>query len=93
MVQYAIHEEDSDPRSLFIVDNIKSIISQDEPLDIVRTMINVLLHWLDGDFATLHPPTGRASIPPEQLKCAQVLMMVKSISSERHLTCHIQYNP
>jgi transposase len=84
--------EDSRQTSLFIVGNIESMIAQDEPLRRVRELIDEILRRLDGDFAALYPPTGRASIPPEQLMRAQVLMMVESIRSERHLMRHIQYN-
>ena len=84
--------EDSRQTSLFIVGNIESMIAQDEPLRRVRVVADEILRRLDGDFAALYPQTGRASIPPEQLMRAQILMMVESIRSERHLMRHIQYN-
>ena len=84
--------EDSRQTSLFIVGNIESMIAQDEPLRRVRVVADEILRRLDGDFAALYPQTGRASIPPEQLLRAQILMMVESIRSERHLMRHIQYN-
>lgn len=84
--------EDSRQTSLFIVGNIESMIAQDEPLRRVRVVVDEILRRLHGDFAALYPPTGRASIPPEQLMRAQVLMMIESIRSERHLMRHIQYN-
>lgn len=84
--------EDSRQTSLFIIGNIESMIAPDEPLRRIRDVVDTILRRLDGDFAAMYPPLGRASIPPEQLMRAQVLMMVESIRSERHLMRNIQYN-
>lgn len=84
--------EDTRQTSLFIVGDIESMIAPDEPLRRVRVLVDEILRRLDRDFAASYALTGRASIPPEQIMRAQVLMMVESIRSERHLMRHIQYN-
>ena len=84
--------EDSRQTSLFIIGDIESMIAPDEPLRRIRDVVDTILRRLDGDFAAMYPPLGRASIPPEQLMRAQVLMMVESIRSERHLMRNIHYN-
>lgn len=84
--------EDARQTSLFIVGDIESMIAPDEPLRRIRAIADTALRRMDGDFSKLYPSTGRASIAPEQLLRAQMLMMLESIRSERQLMRHLQYN-
>ncbi len=51
----------------------------------IRQMVNKTLKELDADFNELYSDLGRASIPPEKLLRAQLLMAFNTIRSERLL--------
>lgn len=67
-------------------------VPKDHPLPPIRTMIDESLAELDREFAALHSPIGRDSIPPEKLLRAQLLMAGYTIRSERQLVEQIDHN-
>lgn len=67
-------------------------VPQDHPLRPVRAMVDQALKALSPRFALLYSPTGRPSIPPEQLLRALLLQAFYSIRSERQLMEQLDYN-
>jgi len=67
-------------------------VPKDHPLRPIRQMVNEALVELDQDFNALYADWGRASIPPEKLLRAQLLMAFYTIRSERQLMEQINYN-
>jgi transposase len=67
-------------------------VPKDHPLRAIRVMVNEALSRLDADFNALYAELGRASIAPEKLLRAQLLMAFYTIRSERQLMEQINYN-
>jgi len=67
-------------------------VPKDHPLRAIRQMVNQALEELDQEFNALYADWGRASIPPEKLLRAQLLMAFYTIRSERQLMEQINYN-
>lgn len=67
-------------------------VPQDHPLRAIRAMTDVALRAMDLHFRALYSQRGRASIPPERLIRALLLMVLYSIRSERQLMEQLDYN-
>ena len=78
--------------TLFSTVNPEHRVPKDHPLRPIRAMVNDVLAKLDADFNALYAGLGRASIAPEKLLRAQLLMALYTIRSERQLMEQINYN-
>ena len=67
-------------------------IPQDHPLRAIRALVDEVLRDMSRDFSRVYAPTGRPSIPPEQLLRALLLQIFYSIRSERLLMEQLEYN-
>ncbi|MDT8442613.1 MAG: IS5 family transposase [Desulfuromonadales bacterium] len=83
---------DIQQETLFSTVNPETRVPKDHPLRAIRTMVNEALVKLDPDFNALYADWGRASIAPEKLLRAQLLMALYTIRSERQLMEQIDYN-
>lgn len=71
--------------SLLSYVDLEARVRRDQPLRVVREIVNAALVGMDGDFAVLYPPgLGRPSIAPERLLRAMLLQAFYGIRSERH---------
>ena len=78
--------------SLFSYVDLEARVRRTHPLRTIRTMVDVALARLDGDFETIYAPIGRPSIPPEQLLRALLLQAFYTVRSERQLMEQLDYN-
>src|SRR5262249_18285093 len=67
-------------------------VPQDHPLRAIRKMCDEGLRALSRKFDELYSPTGRPSIPPEQLLRGLLLQVLYTIRSERLLMEQMDYN-
>jgi transposase len=67
-------------------------VRADHPLRPIRRLVDTVLHRLSPQFDRLYAPTGRPSIPPEQLLRALLLQMLYTVRSERLLMEELDYN-
>ena len=61
----------------------EELIPPDHPIRGIKAVVEVVLAELDGVFEGMYSVRGRASVPPETLLKATVLMAMYSIRSER----------
>src|SRR5213594_96987 len=81
-------------RQLSMLSSLSSeeLIPVDHPIRRIRTFVEAVLGELDGEFDVMYAPTGRPSVPPEQLLKATVLMALYSIRSERAFCERLNYD-
>ena len=70
----------------------EDLIPVDHPIRRIRVVVDVVLGELDGVFAGMYATGGRASVPPETLLKATVLMAMYSIRSERAFCERLNYD-
>jgi transposase len=70
----------------------EDLIPAGHPIRRVRKVVEVVLAGLDGELGAMYAPTGRPSVPPEQLLKATVLMALYSIRSERAFCERLNYD-
>jgi transposase len=68
------------------------LIPADHPIRRIRAVVDVVLAGMDGTFEAMYARTGRASVPPETLLKATVLMAMYSIRSERAFCERLNYD-
>ena len=64
--------EDRSSGNLFSYVDLEHRVPSDHPLRLIRAIVNDVLASLSKEFETLYSPTGRPSIPPEQLFLALI---------------------
>lgn len=72
--------------------SIEDRIPPDHPLRPIKAIADEALAELDGQFNDMYQEGGRASVPPERLLKAVILMALFSIRSERQLVQQVDYN-
>ena len=77
---------------LFYPLDLEQMVPADHPLRPLKRRVDAELAGMRRAFAAAYSPTGRPSIPPEQLIKATLLQALYSIRSERQLCEQIQYN-
>lgn len=84
----------SDGRSgaLFSYVDLEARVRADHPLRSIRSLVDVALETLSGDFSALYSGMGRPSIPPEKLLRAMLLQAFYSIRSERQLMERLEFD-
>src|SRR6266851_421846 len=70
----------------------EDLIPGDHPIRRIREVVDAVLAELDGEFDAMYAKTGRASVPPETLLKAIVLMALYSIRSERAFCERLNYD-
>lgn len=77
---------------LFSYVDLEKRVPEDHPLRAIRSIVNAALGDLDGAFAAMYAPLGRASIPPEKLLRASLLQAFYTVRSERQLMERLQFD-
>jgi transposase len=72
--------------------SIEDLIPADHPIRRIRTLVDAVLADLDEVFDGMYAAGGRASVPPETLLKATVLMAMYSIRSERAFCERLNYD-
>jgi transposase len=82
----------SPQKSLICLVNIEERIPRQHPIRQVKTMVEEVLRSMEGSFEKLYADTGRASVPPERLLKARVLMALYTVRSERQFCERLRYD-
>ena len=69
--------------SLITLLDVESRIPELHPIREIKKLISTVFRNLDSHFDDLYSENGRASIPPERLLGAKVLMALYSVRSDR----------
>ena len=72
--------------------SIEELIPADHPIRRIRAVVDLVLAELDDVFEGMYASGGRASVPPETLLKATVLMAMYSIRSERAFCERLNYD-
>ena len=72
--------------------NVEDRIARGHPIREVKRLIGEVFRRLDPEFEDLYSQQGRASIPPERLLGAKVLMALYSIRSDRQFCERLKYD-
>lgn len=67
-------------------------VPKDHPLRAIKALADEILASLSSEFSALYSDVGRASLPPETLMKATLLMALYSIPSDRLFCEHLQFN-
>jgi transposase len=78
--------------SLFSYVDFEARVGKDDPIRIIRGVVNEALAALSGEFSALYSRSGRPSIPPEKLLRAILLQAFYSIRSERQLMERLEFD-
>lgn len=78
--------------SMFSYVDLEDRIPDKHPIRRIRRVVDKALRDLEPTLVEMYSPTGRPSIPPEQLIRALLLQIVYSIRSERQLMERIDYD-
>jgi transposase len=70
----------------------EDLIPADHPIRRIRVVVDAVLGELDEVFDGMYAPGGRASVPPETLLKATILMAMYSIRSERAFCERLNYD-
>jgi transposase len=83
----------TEPQPDFLtVVNLNAVVPADHPLRAIKRRVDMVLKKLSPLFDELYAQEGRASIPPEQLLKARVLMALYTVRSERLFCEQLAYN-
>src|SRR6478609_3899909 len=72
--------------------NVEDRIPKGHPIREVKRMIAEVFRRLDPEFDDLYAQDGRASIPPERLLGAKVLMALYTVRSDRQFCERLKYD-
>jgi transposase len=78
--------------SLITLLDVESRIPKQHPIREVKRLIQQVFRELDSHFDDLYAQHGRASIPPERLLGAKVLMALYSVRSDRQFCERLRYD-
>lgn len=78
--------------SMLCLLNPSSLVPQEHPLRAIKRLCDEALSSMSPLLSSMYAPVGRASVPPEVLLKAKLLMALFSIRSERQLCEQLQYN-
>jgi transposase len=78
--------------AMFVMMNVEARVPADHPLRAIKKRCTAILAAMRRDFDAAYSPTGRPSIPPEQLLKAMLLQALYSIRSEIQLMQAIEFN-
>ncbi len=72
--------------------NLEERVPKDDPLRTIKKVADKALERLSGEFDGMYSDVGRASVPPERLLKASLLISLYSVRSERAFCEELQYN-
>ena len=72
--------------------NLEERVPPDHPLRVIKGVADDVLDRMSGDFDRMYSQIGRASVPPERLLKALLLVSLYSIRSERAFCQELDYN-
>jgi len=78
--------------SMFALVSPDEFVPKDHPIRQVKRLADECLRALEPQFTAMYAQVGRASVPPERLLKASLLMALFSVRSERQLCEQIHYN-
>lgn len=78
--------------SMFVYLSLEERVPSDHVLRPIKSLADEALASMDRDLERLYKPTGRKSVPPEQLLKATLLQILFGIRSERQLVEQIEFN-
>ena len=67
-------------------------VPKDHPLRTIKTVADEALARLSPEFDRMYSKVGRASVPPERLLKASLLISLYSVRSERAFCEELEYN-
>ena len=76
---------------LAIVD-LEERVPKDHPLRRIKAVADAALERLSPEFDRMYAQVGRASVPPERLLKASLLIALYSVRSERAFCEELEYN-
>ena len=76
---------------LAIVD-LEERVPQDHPRRRIKEVADAALEWLSPEFDRMYARVGRASVPPERLLKASLLIAPSSVRSERAFCKELEYS-
>ena len=79
-------------RSLLDIVDLEERVSQDHPLRRIKEVTDAALDRLSPIFDRMYARVGRASVPPERLLKASLLIALYSVRSERAFCEEFEYN-
>ena len=82
---------DSQATMLAFVD-LEERVPKDHPLRIIKAVADEALERLSAEFDGMYSKVGRASVPPERLLKASLLISLYSVRSERAFCEELEYN-
>src|SRR5438552_16758231 len=83
---------DEKPTQLFSYVDLELQIALDQPLRLIRALVDKVLAGQSRTFTNLYARDGRPGIPPERLLRALLLQAFYSVRSERLLMEQLDYN-
>jgi len=72
--------------------NLEARIPAKHPIRRIKAMVDEILEGMDAYFDELYEELGRASVPPERLLKAKVLMALYTVRSERQFCERLNYD-
>src|SRR6266516_1622744 len=84
-------EQDPQVSMLAFID-LETRVPLDHPLRTIRRLADEALAELSSTFDNMYAEVGRASIPPERLLKASLLISLYSVRSERAFCEQLEYN-
>jgi transposase len=82
----------TDPQLAMLTVSTEELIPVDHPIRRIRAVVDAVLAELDPVFDSMYAGSGRASVPPETLLKATVLMALYSIRPERAFCERLNYD-
>lgn len=78
--------------SMLVIVDLEERVPRDHPLQRIKVVANAALARLSPQFDRMHAHVGRASVPPERLLRASLLIALYSVCSERSFCKELEYN-
>ena len=72
--------------------NLEERVPKDHALRTIKTVADEALNRLSPEFDRMYSKVGRASVPPERLLKASLLISLYSVRSERAFCEELEYN-
>ena len=79
-------------RSMLAIVDLEERVPQDHPLRRIKEVADAALERLSPEFDRMYARVGRASVPPERLLKASLLIALYSVRSERAFCEELEYN-
>ena len=79
-------------RSMLAIVDLEERVPRDHPLRRIKAVADAALERLSPEFDRMYARVGRASVPPERLLKASLLIALYSVRSERAFCEELEYN-